>query len=177
MINGNQTNELYEAINEGTFIEFQTVIYQNIFEETLEIDGIDLIKKILEFFTKSNEELNNIFENKNERYKNMLQNEIFTQFYNGKNALEEKINSLCSEGLNDLDINSKNKILKYIDDIKNHMINEKGRLTNELTSYSNNYNVFVQRLNELENEIFNKFYTAIFSVPNSFYSNIKKNLY
>ena len=181
MINGNQTNELYEAINKGTFIEFQTVAYQNLFEETLEIDEIDLKNKILEFFTKYNEELNNIFENKNEKYKNMLQNEIFTQFYNGKNALEKKINSLYSEGLNDLDINSKNKILKYIDDIiesiKNHMINEKERLTNDLTSYSNNYNVFVQRLNKLENEIFNKFYTAIFSVPNSFYSNINKKFY
>ena len=181
LINGKQINDLYEIINKGTFIEFQNDAYQNLFEDTLEIDEIDLKNRILNFFTQSNEELTMSFESKKEKYKNMLQNEIFVKFYQGKNGLEQKINSLYSEGLNDLDVDSKNKILKYIDDIieivKNHMTNEKSRLENELTSYTNNYEVFKQRLNNLGNEIYDKFSTAVFSVTNDFYTNTKKIFY
>ena len=181
LINGKQINDLYNSINKGTFIDFQINGYQNLFEDILEIDEIDLKNKISDFLVKSKEELTHSFESKKAKYKNMLQNEIFNKFYDGKNGLEQKINSLYSEGLNDLDIDSKNKILKLIDDIvesiKNHMTNEKSRLANELTSYSNNYNVFTQRLDKLENEIFNKFYTVIVSLVNNFNSDIKQKFY
>ena len=181
LINGKQINDLYDIINKGTFIEFQNDAYQTLFEDTLEIDEIDLKNRILNFFTQSNEELTKSFESKKEKYKNMLQNKMFENLYQGKNGLEQKINSLYSEGLNDLDVDSKNKILKYIDDIietvKNHMTNEKSRLENELTSYTNNYEVFKQRLNNLGNEIYDKFSTVIFSVTNDFYTNIKKIFY
>ena len=178
--NGKQINELYDVINKGTFIEFQNDVYQNLFEEILEIDEVDLKNKILDFITKSNQELQSIFEEKKDNYKNRLQNEIFNQFYN-KKGLEEKINSLYAEGLNDLDIDSKNKILQYINEIieniKAHLTNENARLLNELTSYSNNYNIFAERLNELENKIYTQFSEVIFSISNSFYSNIKKIFY
>ena len=178
--NGEQINKLYENIDKGTFIEFQNEAYQNLFEEILEIDEIDLKNKILDFLQKSNQELESIFEVKKEEYKNMLQEEIFKQYCNNK-ELENKINSIYSEGLNDLDINSKNKIVNYINEIiekvQKHLSNESERLKNELTSYSYNYNKIEKRLNEINNKIYEQFYSTIYSVTNNFYDDINQKFY
>ena len=180
MENENIINELLSNLNKGTFIEFNFEEYQLLFEKIMEIDIVDLKNKISDFLTKSNEELKNIFENKRKNYKNQLRNEIIRKLYS-KDDLEKEINLLYSEGLNDLDDNSKNEILKYIDEIiekiKEQLINEKSRLLNESVSYSNNYNKFNQRLNQYKNRIYNEFYSIIHSVVNKFYIDIKENFY
>ena len=86
--NGKQIKALYDSINKGTFIEFQNNAYQTLFDEILEIDEVDFINKVKNFFTRTNQELNSVFEIKKEIFKNILQNEIFTQFNYTKNSLE-----------------------------------------------------------------------------------------
>ena len=177
---GREILELLNAINEGTFIEFQNGEYQTLFKEILNIDDDDIKKKILEFLAKSNEEIKGAFEIKRKDYKAQLQNEIFNKLYT-KISLEEEIDKLYSEGLNNLDVNSTNLILEYIDEIiekiKEHLDNENSRLLNELTSYSNNFNAITQRLNEYKNKIYNKFYSTIHSATNDFYINMKQKFY
>ena len=180
MENENIINELLNNFNKNTFIEFNFEEYQLLFEKIMEIDAVDLENKISEFLATSNEELKSNFENKRKNYKNQLYNEIISKFYS-KDDLEKKINLLYSEGLNDLDDNSKNEILKYIDEIiekiEEQLINEKSRLLNESTSYSNNYNIFSQRLNQYKNRIYEEFYLIIHSVVNNFYIDIKEKFF
>ena len=177
---GREIEELYNNIYKETFFDFKFEEYQALFQEILNIDADDIKKKILDFLTASNEEIKSIFETKKKDYKAQLQNEIFNKLYT-KASLEEKIEKLYSEGLNNLDASSTNLILKYIDEIiekiGEHLDKENRRLTNELTTYSNNFNVFTQRLNGYKNKIYNKFYTIIHSVINDFYINIKQKFY
>ena len=172
--------EILNNINKGTFIEFKYEEYQTLFDEVIKIDIDDLKNKILDFLTSSNEEIKIIFETKRNNYKNQLQEKIFSNLYN-KVELEEEIDLLYSEGLNDLDDNSTNLILKNIDEIiekiKEHLIKESSRLLDEATSYSNNYNIFIQRLNQYKNRIYNEFYSIIHSIINEFYITIKQKFY
>jgi hypothetical protein len=176
MENGRQINELLNNTN----IEFQNEEYQTLFNEVMKIDIDDLKNKILDFLTSSNEKIKTIFETKRSNYKNKLQGKIFSIFYN-KAELEDKINLLYSEGLNDLDDNSKNLIVKYIDEIiekiKEHLNKESSRLKDESTSYSNNYNMIIQRLNQYKNKIYDEFHSIIHSVINDFYNKIKQKFY
>ena len=178
--NGREIEELYNTINEGTFIELRYEEYQTLFKEILNIDIDDIKNKILDFLTASNEEIKNIFETKRKEYKSQLQNLIFNKLYT-KDSLESQIEKIYSEGLNNLDDNSKNLILKYIDEIiekiKVHLENENSRLLNELTSYSKNYNVFIERLNNYKTKIYNEFYTIINSAVNEFYLDVKQKFY
>jgi hypothetical protein len=178
--NRREINEILDTINKGTFIEFLYERYKTLFEEVLKIDIDDLKNKILDFLTLSNEEIKTIFEIKRKNYKNQMQEKIFSNLYN-KVELEEKINLLYSEGLNDLDDNSTNIILKNIDEIiekiKEHLLKENSTLSDELTSYSNNYDIFSQRLDQYKNRIYNEFFSIIHSVTNDFYIDIKKKFY
>ena len=176
MENGRDINELLNNIN----IEFQYEEYQTLFEEVLKIDIDDLKNKILDFLTSSNKEIKSIFKTKRNNYKIQLQEKIFSILYN-KADLEKEINVLYSEGLNNLDDNSKNLIVKYIDEIiekiKDHLLKESSRLSDESTSYSNNYNIFIQRLNQYKNKIYDEFYSIIHSVTKDFYIDIKQKFY
>ena len=178
--NRREINEILDATNKGSFIELQYEAYKTLFEEVLKIDIDDLKNKISDFLTLSNEEIKNIFEIKRNNYKNQMQEKIFSSLYN-KVELEEEINSLYSKGLNELDEDSKNKIIKYIDEIiekiKEHLLNENSKLLNELTSYSNNYDLFSQRLNQYKNRIYNEFFSIINSVTNDFYIDIMEKFY
>ena len=173
--NGKQINEIYDTINKGTFIDFQNENYLNLFENILEIDVKEIINKIFEFFTKSNEKLKNDFEIKKKYYKSILQDELFNQLYNKEN-LEKKIDLIYSEGLNDLNNNQKDIIMSYIDEIiekiGENMKSEQSRLLNKLTSYSNNYNKINNTLNEFKKKIYSDFYNVISSNINDFYSQI-----
>ena len=176
MENGREINELLNNFN----IEFRNEEYKTLFDEVMKIDIDDLKNKIMDCLTSSNEEIKNIFENKRNNYKNQLQKKIFSKFYN-KVELEEEINSLYSEGLNDLYENSKNVILKKIDEIiekiKDHLLKESSRLLDESTSYSNNYNIFTQRLNQYKTKILDEFYSIIHSLISDFYIEITQKFY
>ena len=66
-----------------------------------------------------------------------------------------------------------------MDNVKKHISNESVRLANELTSYSNNYQVFENTLTNIKNNIYNQLHSTILSVVidfngqliNKFYNN------
>ena len=178
--NERDIDELLRTINKEDFFEFQNEEYLTLFKEILDVDVDNIRKKILDFLTTSNEEIKNIFETKKKDYKAQLQNEIFKKLYN-KTSLEEKIDKLYSEGINNLHSNSPNLILEYINEIiekiKEHLMNENSRLEKELSSYSNNFSVFIKSLNEYKNKIYNNFYSIIHSVVNEFYNDINQKFY
>ena len=180
LLNGKQINDLYESINKGTFIDFQINSYNELFDEVLEIDEIDLKNKISDVLRKSNSELEKSFEYEKNKYKSKLQNPIFEKLYT-KDGLENKINLIYNNGLKNLDNNSKDQIIKYINEITDlintYLKNEQSRLNDEITHYSKNYKVIENRLNNYKNLIYNEFHSAILSVVNDFYSQIYEKFY
>ena len=178
--NGKQIRDNYEQVNKATFIDLQNSAYQNLIEDIWEIDQDELINNIKNTLIKSNEKILNNFKYEKEKYINILQEKIYQEYYT-KEDLEKEINTIYSNGLKKLDINSKNLIYGYLNEvlsrIKSHMSNEAKRLSNELTSYSKNYDVIKNRLNNYKNSIYNQFYNTILSVINDFYSEVIKYFY
>ena len=178
--NGKQIKENYEQVNKATFIDLQNDAYQNLIEEIWEIDQDELIKNIKNTLIESNEKILNNFKYEKEKYITILQNKVYEEYYK-KEDLEKEINTIYSNGLKKLDINSKNIIYEYLNvilaKIKTHISNEAKRLSDGLTSYTNNYDVIENRLNNYEISIYNQFYNAIISVANDFYSQVIKYFY
>ena len=178
--NGKQIKENYEPVNKATFIDLQNDVYQNLINKIWEIDQKELINNIKSVLINSNEQLSNNFKYEKEKYINILQEKIYNEYYT-KEDLDKKINEIYTNGIKNLDENSKNVIYGYLNEvlnkIKSHITNEVSRLSNELTSYSNNYNLIINRLNNYKNTIYNQFYSTILSVVNNFYSQVKKIFY
>jgi hypothetical protein len=175
LMNGKQINDIYDNINKGTFIDFQINAYNKLFKEVLEIDETDLKNKINDVLINLNNQLEKSFEYEKNKYKNMLQNETFSKLYT-KSNLENKINSIYSNGLKDLDSKSKDTIIKYINEvldlINTNLKNEQLRINDQITHYSNNFKVIEKRLNDYKTNIYQQFYSTIFSSANDFYSQI-----
>ena len=95
--------------------------------------------------------------------------------------MEKEINTIYSNGLKSINKNSKNIIYGYLNEVlakvKSHISNEAKRLTDQLTSYSKNYNVIKNRLNNYKTSIYSQFYNTVLSVTNEFYSNVTKKFY
>ena len=179
---GKHIKETYDQVNKATFIDFQNDVFQQLIDDIWEIEQDELIKNINISLTNSNENLLNNFELEKENYINILRNKIYSEYeYNSKEDLEKDINNIYANGLKSLNINSKTIILGYLNEvlikIKSHISNEANRLSNELTSYSTNYNVIQKRLNDYKTSIYNQFYNAILSIVNEFYSNVTQKFY
>ena len=178
--NGKQIKENYEPVNKATFIDLLFDVYQDLIDKIWEMDQNELINNIKNVLKNSNEKLSNNFKYEKEKYINILQEKIYNEYYT-KEDLDKEINKIYSNGVKNLDENSKNVIYGYLNEvlnkIKTHMTNEASRLSNELTSYSNNYNLIINRLNNYKNTIYNQFHSTILSVVNNFYSQVKKIFY
>ena len=178
--NGKQIRENYEQVNKATFIDLQNNAYQKLIEEIWEIDQDDLINNIKDSLINSNTKILNNFKYEKQKYINILQDKIYKEFYT-KEDLEKEINYIYNNGLKSLDANSNNTIYGYLNEVLNrikyHVINEANRLSDELTSYSNNYKIIENRLNYYKNSIYNKFETNIKSVVNDFYSKVLKKFH
>ena len=171
---------IYEPINKETFVDLQSEIYKEIIKENIEIDKDELIKKIKNNLVESNAYIINNFESEKEKYEDILINKIYKELFSKEN-LEKKIDEIYSNGLIELKSNSKDFIYIYlneiIDKINYHLSNEATRLNNELTSYSNNFKIIDNTINNLKNSIYNKFYSTILSINDEFYSNIIQKFY
>ena len=181
LLNERQLKEIYELTKQETFIDLENDAYRNLANEIIDIDKEELIQSIKNYLIKSNNLIEENFRKEKEKYENILQNKIYKEFYTKEN-LENKINNIYSNGLtNNLDNNSKNLLYSYLNEvlnrIKSHITNEVSRLSNELTSYSNNYNIIKNRLNNYKTLIYDKFYSTILSVNNDFYSQILSKFY
>ena len=178
--NEKQIKEIYQPINKDTFIDLQSDIFKDLIKSLLQIDKNELIKNIKNNIIKSNEFIAEKFEIEKEKYLDILENVIFKQFYT-KEDLEKKIDDIYINGLKDLDSNSKNKVYEYLIEILNkikfHISNEISRLSNSATSYSNNYNIIENRLNNLKISIFNLFNSTILSIANDFYTKLMAKFY
>ena len=175
-----QMKVIYEPVNRDTFIDLHTDLFENLIKDILKIDQNELIKQIKNYLIKNNNVINQNFENEKTKYENILQDKIYNEFLT-KDNLENKINNIYSNGLKKLDANSKSSVYNYLKEIlnkiKSYITSEVNRLNNELTSYSSNYNLIQNRLNNLKSIIFNQFYTSIISISDEFYSKIISKFY
>ena len=178
--NGNQIKQIYESIDKATFTDLQTDVYKNLIDEIYEVEQDQLIKNILTSLNEFNENISNSFIYEKNQYNEIIRNKTYKEFFT-KEKLVQKINELYSNGLNNLNSSSKNTINGYLDEIlnniKTHISNEAARLSNELTSYSNNYEVIENTLNNIENNIYNQYYSTVSSEINNFYSEIINKFY
>ena len=178
--NGKQIKEIYDQISKATFIDLQNNVYQQLIDKTWEIEKDELIKNIKTSLINSNENILNNFKYEKEKYINILQSKIYQEYYS-KEDLEKEINTIYSNGLKSINENSKNVIYGYLNEVlakvKSHISNEAKRLTDQLTSYSKNYNVIINRLNNYKTSIYSQFYNTVLSVTNDFYSNVTKKFY
>ena len=175
-----QIKEIYEPIYSRSFIDLHNDLFDDLIKEILEIDQEELIQQIKNYLIQTNSLIKENFEIEKVKYENILQNKIYKEFYTKEN-LESKINNLYSNGLKNLDINSKNIVYTYLNEILNKMktyiTNEVNRLNNELTSYSNKFNLITKTLNYFKTIIFDKFYKNIISINSEFYSKIISKFY
>ena len=178
--NGKHIKENYDQISKATFIDLQNNVYQQLIDKTWEIEKDELIKNINTSLINSNENILNNFKYEKEKYINILQNKIYQEYYS-KEDLEKEINTIYSNGLKSINEASKNIIYGYLNEVlakvKSHISNEAKRLTDQLTSYSKNYNVIINRLNNYKISIYSQFYNTVLSVTNEFYSNVTKKFY
>ena len=179
-INGKQIKENYDAINKATFVDLQTDVYQRLIDDIWKIDRDELIKNIINTLTKFNETNNNSFKFEKEKYIEILQNKLYTEFYT-KDGLITKINLYFSNGINSCDENFKTQIddllSSVLNKIKTHITNEASRLSEELTSYSNVFTDIKNRLNSYKNNIYQQFYSAITYIVEDFHEQIMEKFY
>ena len=177
---GKQIKNIYEPINDGLFIDLQEENYQNLIGSIMEIDQDEFINNLNIAIKESNEYINQYFKYEKEKYLNIIEENIYNEFYS-KDSLDELINSFYIDGLNILDKSSENIISGYINEIlnkiKEEITNEVNRLTNTLTSYSNNFTKIQQTLNNYKTSIFEKFNSSLTSVIDEFHQQIFEKFY
>ena len=175
-----ESDNIFDIINKGTFLDLKNNVYKDLIENNMKVDIDELINNIKTKLKESNESLGQKFKKEEEKYSNILKNKIYEEFFTPQ-ELKNKINLIYSNGLNSIDSKSKDKILAYIneiiDKIKSHIIKEVQRLTNELTSYTKNYNSIVNTLNNYKNMIYKIIYSDIILIPNEFYTKINDKFY
>jgi len=176
-INGKQIKDNYEMVNKANFIDLQNDVYQELIDDTWNLDQEELIKNILNTLNKSNEYNKNNFNYEYKKYNQIFLNKLYEEFYTKDNLIKE-INSLYSNGINSTSQNTKNKINNSINSILNkittHLTNEASRLNNKLTSYSNDIKT---RLNDYKKSIYNQYYSSITYAVNDFHEEIKEKFY
>ena len=179
-INKKHLNYIYKKINEANFVDMRNEDYHNMINSIWKNDKDDLVKRIKNFINELNQNETSDFNIELEKYKKMIQNKIYNEFYT-KDKLEEKINTMFSQGLNNMNIESKQKILDIIDSILNkikyHLTNESNRLKNELTSYSSNFEYIKKRIDNYKIIIYEQFYSVLTSKINIFKESIIEKIY
>ena len=179
--NGMQIKDIYDSIDNSTFIGMQKEAYEQLIESNFNIYPDNLIKNIKNTLLNSNEKILNNFNYENKKYIDILQNKIYNELYTKENLTKE-IKIIFDNGLLSLNLESKNKIYDYINVILNrikyHLSNESKRLEKVATSpYINRYQKITKRMNDYKTSIYDKLYSAILSVNNDFYSEIVKKFY
>ena len=179
-INKNHLNNIYKKINEANFIDMRNDVYHNMINSIWKNDKDDLAKRIRNFINELDKNETSDFNNELEKYINLIKDKIYNEFYTKEN-LEAKINTMFSQGLNNMNTETKQKILDIIDSILNkvkyHIMNESNRLKNELTSYSNNFEYIQKRISNYKNIIYEQFYSIITSKIKIFQETIMEKLY
>ena len=147
-VNGKQIKDNYNKVDKNNFVDLKIDVYENLIDDIWKIDIDELINNIISTLKQFNETNNNNFKYEKERYIELLQNKMYEEFGN-KDWLIQKINSYFRNGIINCNENSKVKIDEILDSILNkiitHITNEASRLSNQLTSYSNDTTVIKNR--------------------------------
>ena len=178
--NDKQINDIYKPIDTEEFIDLKQSIYENILiNKYFEIPKEEMTQYIKNWLIQTNNNLNNKFQYEIEKYLNILENKIYENYNKGQ--LDTEINTIFDNGLNMLDIQSKETIYNYINEtlelIKTYISTETDRLSNDLTSYGNDFSVINNTINNYKKLIYNEFYTTILSVVDKFYNQILEKFY
>ncbi len=178
--NERQIKEIYDIVDKETIIDLKNDEYKDLISDILKIEIDEFIKNIKNQLIKSNNIIISNFEEEKEKYETILRNKIYKELYT-KEELDNIIDIIYENGLNISNINSTDEIYEHLnvilDKIASHISNEVSRLTDELTSYSNNYEKIENTLNNYKTSIYNKIYSSILSINNEFYSNITNIFY
>ena len=163
-INKELINNIYDKINDIDFIDLEKEAYQKMTDDVLKNNNNVLFRNINKSIKELNDNNLKDFNEELKQYKIILKDKLNNNFYSKKN-LEEKIDSLFSNGLNKINPESKQLISNEIDlilkKIKDHISNEGKRLSNDKPSYSNNINDIKNRLNNYKITIYQNLYSAI----------------
>ena len=180
IINEKQIKDIYDVINKANFIDLQNNVYYNLIKNIWKNDKDGMNKNLISTLKYINENNINEYNIEKEKYIKILNDKLNKEFKTTKN-IEERINSIFSNGLIDVNENIKSEINDVINSvlnkIKQHITNEVNRLSNELTSYSNNFNYIQNRLNNYKNTIYEKVYLSITYVITNFHEQIIEKFY
>ena len=178
--NAKQIIDNYNITDRATFIDLQNSVCKQLFKKFWEINPFEFINNVRNILKDSNETLLNSFKLYNEKMKVILENKINKEIYT-KEELSSEINNIYSNGLKALDINSKNIIEGYLDEIiykiKSIISYETSKLSEELSSYSNKVDKINNTINNYKEFIYNKIISTITSPVEEFYENINNKFY
>ena len=179
-INKIQMNDIYDDINKSDFINLENDIYFKIINKFWKNNNYILVRKINDTINELNTMNKNNFNKELERYKSIL-NEKFNKEFYSKTSMSEKINLIFSNGLNNIEADSKQPIYDILDSIlnkiKNHIINEGIKLSSRRSLYHNNYTYIQNRLNNYKDSIYKKVYSALTFQVDEFNAEITQKFY
>ena len=182
-LNGLQIEEYYKPVNEhdSLFIDLNTNKFIELISNNKIFDQDDFINQLNISIYNSNLEIKNDFSIKKEKYSEQLENEI-TQYQFSKENISTKINEqyTLNIDLNNTD-EKKNNITENIHEIlnliKNHLVEERQRISTTGVSLTNDFSAINNTIREYKREIIDKLTNIIKKIVDNFHEKLKKEGY
>lgn len=167
IINKNHINNIYDEINNGIINVPNNAVYNSTIT-TWNVYINELIRNLYNSLNALNINIEINFNNELKKYKIVLKDKIYNEFFVKEN-FEEKLNSSFINEYSNINSYSNsrqeiNGILNSIlNKIKYHLTKEADRLSKETTKYNNNYIYIRNRLENYKNSIYEQLYSSIIS--------------
>jgi hypothetical protein len=178
-LNGWHIEEYYKSINNNVFIYLKPEEFKNLLLNNMIFDQNDLINQLNIRFNKTDLEIKNDFLVVKEDYKEMLKKKITDIYSKGK--IEEKVDLKYNSTLKNIDNEMIESIKKYIqnilDKIRNQMSNEERRVKEMATSYSDDFSIINETIQNYKLEIYENVKKILDNIVNDTYLNIMNVIY
>ena len=176
---GKQIDKFYEPITQKVFVDLDSESLKELLKNNLKFDKKKFENDINLAISDSNQRILNLYSIKKKNYENMLENEI-TQFFT-KETFFAHIDSLFNNEIKNLDNNKTEEIMQIVEEIinkiKNHLSNEAKKITSTSNSYTSDFSLINETINNYKEIIFIKIKEAIFKTIEKLYININQNIY